>query len=105
MRQFDEKVTSPTGRITKGERNVMGRNSTGILQGAQHNAGLVGGSANAALTSNSPDFTQSPFLVLSTVGSVYCGGIFSSRQSVDFVISRGRSVLAGTGAFLVKQTP
>lgn len=62
-------MTSPTGRIAKGKRNVMGRNSTGILQGAQHNAGLAGGNANMAPTSNSPDFTQSPFLVLS-VGSV-----------------------------------
>lgn len=43
----------------------MGRNSTGILQGAQRNAGLAGVNANIALTSNSPNFTQSPFLVLS----------------------------------------
>lgn len=52
------------------------------------------------------DFTRSPFLFLCLLLKVFStAGFFSSSQRAVSVISKGRSVLAGLGAFLIKQTP
>lgn len=102
-RQFSEMVTSSTKGL--GKRNLAGRNNEGSLQGAQRYAGLVEGNANIALLP-ALDFTQSPFLFLCLLLKVFSTAeFFSSSQRAVSVISKGRSVLAGPGAFLIKQTP
>lgn len=84
---------------------MLGENSEGILREQSVVLALLKAVEMLLLFPIAPDFTQSLSAFMSAAESVEHSRIFSSSQRADFVFCKRRWTLAGTGAFLIKQTP